>query len=63
MHFEERSKNEQKGRNVGKVEALVLKIGDETVRDLENQKLSMKNRMKLAIIKWQINRFRKKASH
>lgn len=44
------------------VENLALKIGDETVRALESQKLSVKNRIKLVILKWQIHRFRRKVN-
>ncbi|MBQ6686449.1 MAG: hypothetical protein IJM99_10115 [Firmicutes bacterium] len=44
------------------VENLALKIGDETVRALESQKLSVKNRIKLVILKWQIYRFRRKVN-
>ena len=60
----DQTKEKSKGSSdVGRqVEALALKIGDETVRALESQKLSVKNRIKLAILKWQIHRFRKKAN-
>ena len=44
------------------VENLALKIGDETVRALESQKLSVENRIKLVILKWQIYRFRRKVN-